>query len=51
VPGFGVEVSAGELGLGLVGAVALGVSAHGLVKMIKPAPKPEAPPPAAGKVN
>ena len=38
VPGFGVEVSAGELGLGLVGAVVAGVTAHGLVKMIKPAP-------------
>lgn len=40
VPGFGVEVSAGEIGLGMVGAVVAGVSAHGLVKMIKPAPQP-----------
>ena len=43
VPGFGVEVSAGELGLGLVGATVAGVTAHGLIKMIKPAPKPEQP--------
>ena len=40
VPGFGVEVTAGEIGLGLVGAVVAGVTAHGLIKMIKPAPKP-----------
>jgi hydrogenase small subunit len=40
VPGFGVEVSAGEIGLGMVGAVVAGVTAHGLVKMIKPAPQP-----------
>ena len=40
VPGFGVEVSAGELGLGLTAAVVAGVTAHGLIKMIKPAPKP-----------
>jgi hydrogenase small subunit len=50
VPGFGVEVSAGELGLGLIGATVAGVTAHGLIKMIKPAPKPEAPP-QAGKEN
>ena len=43
VPGFGVEVTAGEIGLGLTGAVVAGVTAHGLIKMIKPAPKPEAP--------
>jgi hydrogenase small subunit len=40
VPGFGVEVTAGELGLGLTGAVVAGVTVHGLIKMIKPAPKP-----------
>jgi hydrogenase small subunit len=40
VPGFGVETSAGEIGLGLVGAVAVGVTAHGLITLIKPAPKP-----------
>jgi hydrogenase small subunit len=40
VPGFGVEVTAGELGLGLTAAVVAGVTAHGLIKMIKPAPKP-----------
>jgi hydrogenase small subunit len=39
VPGFGVEVSAGELGLGLTAAVVAGVTAHGIIKMIKPAPK------------
>jgi len=43
VPGFGVEVTAGEIGLGLVGATALGVTAHGLIQMIKPAPKPAPP--------
>ncbi len=48
VPGFGVEASAGELGLGMVGAVALGVSVHGLVKMIKPASRPEDVPPIVG---
>jgi len=53
VPGFGVEVSAGELGLGLTGAVLAGVTAHGIIKMIKPAPKPEAPASSAeaGKEN
>jgi hypothetical protein len=44
VPGFGVEASAGTIGLGLVGATALGVTAHGLISMIKPAPKPPVPP-------
>jgi len=39
VPGFGVEVSAGQLGLGLTAAVVAGVTAHGLIKMIKPAPQ------------
>ena len=43
VPGFGVEVTAGEIGLGLTGAVVAGVTAHGLIKMIKPAPKPPEP--------
>jgi hydrogenase small subunit len=43
VPGFGVEVSAGELGLGLTGAVLAGVTAHGIIKTIKSAPPPEAP--------
>ncbi len=38
VPGFGVEVTAGELGLGLVGAVVAGVTVHGLITMIRPAP-------------
>ena len=42
VPGFGVEVTSGELGVGLVGATVAGVTAHGLIKMIKPAPKPVA---------
>jgi hydrogenase small subunit len=46
VPGFGVEVSAEKLGVGLVGAVVAGVTAHGLIKMIKPAPKPPAEPPS-----
>ena len=50
VPGFGVEVSAGEIGLGLTGAVVAGVTAHGLIKMIKPAAKPEEPV-EAGKEN
>jgi hydrogenase small subunit len=45
VPGFGVEVTAGEIGLGLTAAVVAGVTAHGLIKMIKPAPKPPAEPP------
>ncbi len=44
VPGFGVEVTAGEIGLGLVGAVVAGVTAQGLITLIKPAPK--APPPS-----
>jgi hydrogenase small subunit len=52
VPGFGVEVSAGEIGLGLVGAVVVGVSAHGLINTIRPAPKPaDQPPPTVGKDN
>jgi hydrogenase small subunit len=51
VPGFGVEVSSGEIGLGMVGAVVAGVSVHGLVKMIKPAPNPPNEPPAVGKEN
>jgi len=56
VPGFGVEASAGTLGLGLVGATVLGVSAHGLIKVIKPAPQAGSAsisdePPAAGKEN
>jgi hydrogenase small subunit len=46
VPGFGVEVTAGEIGAALTGAVLAGVTAHGLVKMIKPAPKAESPAPA-----
>jgi hydrogenase small subunit len=50
VPGFGVEVSAGGIGLGLTGAVVAGVTAHGLIKMIKPAAKPEEPV-EAGKEN
>jgi hydrogenase small subunit len=49
VPGFGVEVSAGEIGLGMIGAVAAGVTAHGLIKMIKPAAAHE--PPPVGKEN
>ncbi|HEV8041458.1 MAG TPA: hydrogenase small subunit [Bryobacteraceae bacterium] len=40
VPGFGVEASAGEIGLGLVGATVAGVTVHGLIKMFKPVPKP-----------
>jgi len=44
VPGFGVEVTASEIGVGLVGAVVAGVTAHGLIKMIKPAPQPPAEP-------
>jgi hydrogenase small subunit len=51
VPGFGVEVSAGTLGLGLVGATVLGVTAHGLVKAIKPAPRPDEQPPVVGREN
>src|SRR6516164_2655320 len=43
VPGFGVETTAGEIGLWLVGATIAGVTAHGLIKMIKPAPPPEPP--------
>jgi hydrogenase small subunit len=43
VPGFGVEVTAGQLGVGLVGATVAGVTAHGLIQMIKPAPKPTPP--------
>ena len=39
VPGFGVEVTAGEIGLGLAAATLAGVTAHGLIKLIKPAPK------------
>jgi hypothetical protein len=50
VPGFGVDVSAGELGLGLTGAAVIGVTAHGLISMIKSAPKPTDKPPA-GKEN
>jgi hydrogenase small subunit len=40
VPGFGVEVTAGEIGAGLVGLTVAGVTAHGLIGMMKPAPKP-----------
>jgi hydrogenase small subunit len=40
VPGFGVETSAGELGLGLVGAALAGVTVHGLIRTIKPIPYP-----------
>jgi hydrogenase small subunit len=40
VPGFGVEVTAGEIGAGLVGLTVAGVTAHGLITLIKPAPKP-----------
>jgi hypothetical protein len=40
-----VEVSAGELGLGLVGATLAGVTAHGLIGIMKSPPKP---PPSAG---
>jgi hydrogenase small subunit len=47
VPGFGVEVSAGELGLGLVGATLAGVTAHGLIGIMKSPPKPT-PPKAVG---
>jgi hydrogenase small subunit len=39
VPGFGVEVTAGKIGLGLTGAVLAGVTTHGLITLIKPAPK------------
>jgi hydrogenase small subunit len=46
VPGFGVEVSAGELGLGVTAAAAIGVTVHGLITMIKPAPKLNPPVPA-----
>lgn len=42
VPGFGVETTAGTIGLGLVGLTVAGVTAHGLAKMIKPAPAPHA---------
>lgn len=44
VPGFGVETTAGEIGLGLVGATLAGVTAHGVIGMIKPAPKAPAAP-------
>jgi hydrogenase small subunit len=40
VPGFGVEASAGTLGLGLVGAAAVGVTVHGLLRTIRPVPYP-----------
>jgi hydrogenase small subunit len=51
VPGFGVEVTAGEIGLGLVAATVAGVTAHGLIQLIKPAPKPGAPPPGPGDTD
>jgi len=44
VPGFGVEMSAGKLGIGLVAATLAGVTAHGLIGAIRPAPTP----PSAG---
>jgi hydrogenase small subunit len=43
VPGFGVDVLAGEIGLGLTGAALAGVTAHGLIQLIKPAAKPPEP--------
>ena len=39
VPGFGVEASAGEIGLALVGATVAGVTTHGL-QTIRPVPYP-----------
>lgn len=51
VPGFGVEVTAGEIGLGLTGAVLAGVTAHGLIRKIKRAVKPGEAPAASAKEN
>ena len=41
VPGFGVEVTAGQIGLGLVGATIAGVTAHGLINIgLRPRTRP-----------
>jgi len=45
VPGFGVEVTAGEIGMGLTGTVLAGVAAHSQFTLIRPAPGPAPKPP------
>ncbi len=51
VPGFGVETSATNIGLGLTGAVLAGVTVHGLIQMIQPAPVTSANVSQTGKEN
>lgn len=39
VPGFGVETTAGNIGMGLIGLTVAGVTVHGIGQMLKPGPK------------
>ncbi len=51
VPGFGVEMTATKLGLGLVGAALVGVTGHGLASTLRPAAPPAPPPDSVRKEN
>ena len=46
VPGFGVDVSAGEIGLALTGAVAAGTIIHGIASAVRDRTRKETPPPS-----
>src|SRR6516165_6032161 len=46
VPGFGVDVSAGEIGLALTGAVAAGTIIHGIASAVRDRTRKETSPPA-----
>jgi len=51
VPGFGVDVSAGEIGLALTGAVAAGTIIHGIASAVRDRARKETPPPETPKTG
>jgi hydrogenase small subunit len=51
VPGFGVDVPAGEIGLVLTGAVAGATIAHGIASAVRDRTRRETPPPENPKAN
>jgi hydrogenase small subunit len=51
VPGFGVDVPAGEIGLIVTGAVAAGTIVHGIVSAVRDRARKETPPPENPKTG
>lgn len=48
VPGFGVDVTAGQIGLGITAATAAAFGAHGVVSVVRAKMRPESAPETAG---